>query len=86
MKGANRSVLSALLVLVAASGACGMGGSNGTSSSSDGGASTGTCTARVLIAFYTDAACTAQAGMRTYDTSRDCFSWTAMGSNARQGK
>jgi hypothetical protein len=46
--------------------------------------STGTCTAKVAIAFYSDSACTAQVGMRTYDTSRDCFSWTASGSSAQE--
>lgn len=82
MKNANHSVVSALLSLLAVSAACGTSGSNG--ANNDAGASTGTCTARVLIAFYSDAACTAQVGMRTYDTSRDCFSWTAMGSNASE--
>ena len=46
--------------------------------------STGTCTAKVLIAFFSDANCTTQVGMRTYDTTKDCFSWTAQGSNAQE--
>ncbi len=46
-------------------------------------AATGSCGgARVLIAFFSDAACTAQVGQRTYDTSQTCFTWTAAGSNA----
>jgi hypothetical protein len=80
MKAANRSILPALLSLFL-SPAC---GSSGTSTSTDASSSTGTCTARVLIAFYSDAACTAQVGMRSYDTSKDCFSWTAMGSSAQE--
>lgn len=43
-----------------------------------------TCTARVLIAFYDDAACSHQVGMRTYDTAETCFSWVAQGSNAQE--
>lgn len=46
--------------------------------------STGSCTAKVLIAFYSDAGCTTQVGMRTYDTTKDCFSWTAQGSSAQE--
>jgi hypothetical protein len=42
------------------------------------------CTARVVIAFYSDANCTAQVGMRSYDTAQPCFSWTAAGSNAQE--
>jgi hypothetical protein len=45
---------------------------------------TGSCTAKVLIAFYSDANCTTQVGMRTYDTKLDCFSWTAAGSSAQE--
>jgi hypothetical protein len=36
-----------------------------------------TCTAQVLIALYSDAACTNQVGARTYDTSQTCFAFTA---------
>jgi len=43
----------------------------------------GTCTATVTIAFFSDEACTDQVGMRVYDTSETCFSWTATGSNAQ---
>lgn len=46
--------------------------------------STGTCTAKVQIAFFSDAGCTTQVGMRFYDTSLDCFSWTAAGSSAQE--
>lgn len=42
------------------------------------------CTARALVAFYSDAACTQQVGMRSYDTSQTCFAWTAQGSNAQE--
>ena len=42
------------------------------------------CGAKVQIAFYSDADCTAQVGKRTYDTSLTCFSWTAMGSSAAE--
>jgi hypothetical protein len=44
----------------------------------------GTCTARALIAFYSDSACTAMVGMRSYDTAQECFSWTAPGSSAME--
>jgi hypothetical protein len=37
-----------------------------------------------VIAFFSDAACTQQVGMRSYDTSQVCFSWTAMGSMAQE--
>jgi hypothetical protein len=36
----------------------------------------------VTIAFFSDAACTVQAGQRVYKAGEDCFSWTAQGSNA----
>lgn len=47
-------------------------------------AATSTCTARALIAFYSDAACTTMVGMRSYDTSQECFTWTAPGSSAME--
>lgn len=71
------SMSRALWLSVALSAACG-------SSSSPNNSSTGTCTAKVQIAFFSDAACTAQVGMRVYDTSKDCFSWTAAGSSAQE--
>jgi hypothetical protein len=43
-----------------------------------------TCTARVVIAFYSDAACTQQVGQRAYDTAEACFDWVAQGSNAQE--
>ena len=43
-----------------------------------------TCTARALIAFYSDAACTAMVGMRSDDTAQECFSWTSAGSMAME--
>lgn len=42
------------------------------------------CGAQVLIAFYDDAECQNQRGMRVYDTGLDCFSWTAAGSKAKE--
>jgi hypothetical protein len=44
----------------------------------------GTCPARALVAFYSDAACTAMVGMRSYDTGQECFSWTAPGTSAME--
>jgi hypothetical protein len=40
--------------------------------------------AKVTIAFFSDAACSDanKVGQRSYDTSLECFSWTADGSNA----
>jgi len=49
-----------------------------------GDAAHGSCTARAVIAFYSDAACTTMVGMRSYDTSLECFTWTAMGSSAQE--
>lgn len=42
------------------------------------------CGAKVIVAFFSEADCDAdsQKGQRAYDTAMDCFSWTAMGSNA----
>jgi hypothetical protein len=42
------------------------------------------CGAQVVIAFYADAACSAEVGRRRYDTSQACFSWTAAGSAAME--
>src|SRR4029453_19264794 len=44
----------------------------------------GTTGAQVTIAFYTDAACTQQAGQRRYHTEMSCFSWVAQGSHAQE--
>ena len=44
----------------------------------------GTTGAQVTIAFYTDAACTEQAGQRRYHTEMSCFSWVAQGSHAQE--
>lgn len=42
------------------------------------------CGSQVVIAFYEDANCTpdTEVDRRTYDTSLECFHWTAAGSNA----
>src|SRR5688572_20460008 len=40
--------------------------------------------AQVVIAFYTDAACTQQVGQRRYHTEMACFSWVAAGSHAQE--
>src|SRR5687767_5439546 len=60
----------------------GAAGSPATGGSGSGGGSASGCGAKVTIAFFSDAACTAQVGQRMYDTGLECFSWTAMGSNA----
>ena len=46
----------------------------------------GSCGARVVIAFYTGSDCSAatEVGRRTYDTAQACFAWTAVGSNAQE--
>jgi hypothetical protein len=75
-----RSISRAFLFSLLFPAACGSNGSGNTDLS----ASSGTCTAKVLIAFYSDAGCTAQVGMRSYDTTKDCFSWTAQGSSAQE--
>lgn len=68
----------------------GAGGKATTTASGAGGTQTstgtGACTAKVIIAFFTDASCSAanKVGQRAYDTSLDCFSWTAQGSNAQE--
>src|SRR5262245_48652175 len=69
----------------ATSGAGG-GSSTSGSTSGSGGASVGGCGAKVTIAFYSDASCTDanKVGQRIYNTSLECFSWTAMGSNAEE--
>ena len=66
--------LSVLFVALVANAAC--GGDDGTTPTE------ATCTARALIAFYSDAACTQMVGMRSYDTSQECFSWSSPGSSA----
>jgi hypothetical protein len=66
----------------AGSGGSGSGGSGG----SQGAGSATACGAKVTIAFFSDASCSeaSKVGQRAYDTSLDCFSWTAKGSNAEE--
>jgi hypothetical protein len=77
MKGLTTPASTGCLLSLLLLAACG-------SSAEPSNSSTGTCTAKVVIAFYSDAGCTAQVGMRTYNTSLDCFSWTAQGSRAQE--
>ena len=58
---------------------------SGSGGATGAGSATGACGgAKVTIAFFTDAACSADSkvGQRSYDTSLECFSWTAQGSHA----
>jgi hypothetical protein len=93
---ASKTLLSALpyVLWAGALAACssdgagsGGGGGSGTTTSGSGGATGSVCGgAKVTIAFFSDAACSDanKTGQRAYDTSLDCFSWTAQGSNAQE--
>jgi hypothetical protein len=85
--------LRSAVLLVAALTGCTNGTSEGPTSASPFGALDGNAGmtsastsggAQVVIAFYTDAACTQQAGQRRYHTEMACFSWVANGSNAQE--